>query len=114
MQQADNEDARRKNREKQRRFRARHKARLALQAQRRALEYRRNPQASKAKWRLFERTEPRGETADVVLVRDGEQVPSGYAAGGWLPSLLLTFHLARSLAAARRRQIRDWLAERRR
>ncbi len=103
----------RKLRAKVARHRKRRAAEIAARAARRILERGRQSHCPQQRWRLWERLEPRGETADVLLIRDGEQVPCGYAAGGWLPSGLLPYHLARSLASSRRRQLRAWLAERR-
>lgn len=104
------DDYHRKLRAKVARHRKRRAAEIAARAARRVLERGRKPPTRQKRWRLYERLQPRGETADVLLIRDGESVPSGYAAGGWLPSGLLPFHLARSLASSRRRQLREWLA----
>lgn len=92
--------------------RKRKAAEIAIRSQQRALIAGRQPQESQARWRLFERIEPLGDVGDVLLIRDAEPLPSGYAAGGWLPSSLLPFHLARSLATSRRRHLREWLASR--
>jgi hypothetical protein len=101
-----------KLRERVARHRKRKAAELAARSQQRSLAAGKR-RSTKARWRVVERSSstPRGETADVLLIRDGEDVPGGYAASAWLPRGLLPFHLARKLAATRRRQIREWLAE---
>jgi len=104
-----NDDYHRKLRAKVARHRARHKARRAVEAEAKRLARGRQRPGPQQRWRLYERTEPRGETADVVLVRDGP-APSGYAAGGWLPCGLLPYALAMRIAAMRRRQIREWMS----
>jgi hypothetical protein len=104
------DDARRANREKQRRFRERHKAELQAERQQRALRRLSRLPGRPQRWRLYERTVPQCASADVLLLRDGEPVPSGYGPSLWLPSIPIGRRLAETLAAGRRRQIREWFA----
>ena len=78
-----------------------------MRTQQRSLAAGRVPQ-SKARWHVVERSAPRSETADVLLIRAGEPVPIGYAASEWLPRGVVSWRLGRSLAAARRRMLRAW------
>lgn len=105
-----NDDAHRANREKQQRFRERHKAKLQAESDQRALSRLGRLPGRPQRWRLFERTRPLASTEDVLLIRDGEPVPIGYGPSTWLPSMPVSWRLAEILAAGRRRQIRDWFA----
>jgi hypothetical protein len=82
---------------------------LQLEADRKAAARERKRAGRPARWQLFERTQPRGATEDVILVRINEPVPSGYAASVWLPRLPVSWPFGNMLAATRRRQIREVL-----
>jgi hypothetical protein len=98
----------RKLRDKVARHRAKHRVKLAQRELQRATERGRQKGGRAAQWRLYERAEPLGETADVLLSQ-AEQAPDGYAVSPWLPSMPIAWRLAITLAAARRRQIRESL-----
>jgi len=101
------DDFHRKLRAKVAAHRKRKAAEIALRSQRRALERGRKPQESRALYRLYERVA--SDAVDVVLVREGDTVPSGYAVGDWLPAGLVNYRLGRSLRIMRMRQLVEWL-----
>jgi hypothetical protein len=100
------DDYHKRLREKVRRHRAKHKAELQLRADTKALAAGRMKMGPAERWTLWERIQPFGHASDVLMIRDGEPVPSGYWHSYWLPRSPVSCALALVLRRERLRQIR--------